>query len=455
MQDSNMVRVNVPPPHQGVTQDLCLASCGPPSSSGSEPGKCPSRPKHELHPSFGAQSTPLPLPLGPPPSFRPHAANGAAGASASQNADLFSAGGATAASTQHLVIQQGAVAAINAVAVGAGGTQPCKSALGKLMNAFRGGSSTKAAAAVETGPIRTESRIARQTKPGRKPKIVPFPLIASRFGVPIEDASRELGVCVTVIKRTCRQHGLMRWPFRRIQSQLRPLAEYEHRVSHGLALPEEASELRRKMAAPDGVAIIELADNDPVAEADRDALTELSAPGDAEPMDTDAGEGAARLGTKVVLRIQLPSRVGEPTSIYVVSTDSHGAEDCIPLHTLSVQPQAHPALSLHPVPHAHPQQHAYAAQAQPVVLPPGHVHYPGQVGAVHPPPQAPLGYYMPTGPHGPSSVYMHPPGAPMPPLGMNPLQGHQYTAPPPWGHPHLHGEAPPPSQHPPHMNRWP
>eukprot|EP00871_Galdieria_phlegrea_P005104 jgi/Galph1/5595/GphlegSOOS_G4220.1 len=45
------------------------------------------------------------------------------------------------------------------------------------------------------------------------------------FGTTLEDASKELGVCSTVIKNVCRQYGIRRWPYRKLQS-LNRLIEY-------------------------------------------------------------------------------------------------------------------------------------------------------------------------------------------------------------------------------------
>lgn len=41
-----------------------------------------------------------------------------------------------------------------------------------------------------------------------KAKVVPIQAIAKLFHRPIEDASRILGVCATVIKKQCRRYGM-------------------------------------------------------------------------------------------------------------------------------------------------------------------------------------------------------------------------------------------------------
>ncbi|GJQ08971.1 hypothetical protein GpartN1_g762.t1 [Galdieria partita] len=45
------------------------------------------------------------------------------------------------------------------------------------------------------------------------------------FGRTLEEAAKELGVCSTVIKNVCRQYGIRRWPYRKIQS-INRLIEY-------------------------------------------------------------------------------------------------------------------------------------------------------------------------------------------------------------------------------------
>nr|ADI46915.1 MID1m [Volvox carteri f. nagariensis] len=42
--------------------------------------------------------------------------------------------------------------------------------------------------------------------------------ISSFFHMPIKDASRELGLSTTYLKRICRQLGIPRWPYRKVAS---------------------------------------------------------------------------------------------------------------------------------------------------------------------------------------------------------------------------------------------
>eukprot|EP00242_Pyramimonas_sp_CCMP2087_P012128 CAMPEP_0198211208 /NCGR_PEP_ID=MMETSP1445-20131203/22688_1 /TAXON_ID=36898 /ORGANISM="Pyramimonas sp., Strain CCMP2087" /LENGTH=334 /DNA_ID=CAMNT_0043885421 /DNA_START=140 /DNA_END=1141 /DNA_ORIENTATION=- len=42
--------------------------------------------------------------------------------------------------------------------------------------------------------------------------------IAQYFHLPINTAAKELGICLTMLKKMCRQHGLKRWPHRKLKS---------------------------------------------------------------------------------------------------------------------------------------------------------------------------------------------------------------------------------------------
>ena len=41
--------------------------------------------------------------------------------------------------------------------------------------------------------------------------------LCNYFHLPINDAAKHLGVCVTMLKKTCRKYGISRWPYRRIK----------------------------------------------------------------------------------------------------------------------------------------------------------------------------------------------------------------------------------------------
>ena len=45
-------------------------------------------------------------------------------------------------------------------------------------------------------------------------------VLKSVYDMPIEQAAKQLGVCVTVLKRICRKKGISRWPYRKVNTSL-------------------------------------------------------------------------------------------------------------------------------------------------------------------------------------------------------------------------------------------
>lgn len=90
---------------------------------------------------------------------------------------------------------------------------------------------------------------------------MPIEEISKCFNLPINDASRELGICVTLLKRICRRHGtfpvfyllnshlkigITRWPHRRLRYLDRRLVDYQSMGS--LSKDEQDEVLRLKKA---------------------------------------------------------------------------------------------------------------------------------------------------------------------------------------------------------------
>jgi len=58
----------------------------------------------------------------------------------------------------------------------------------------------------------------RSTAPVSKTAHINFELLSKYFHLPMKEVALELGVCTTMLKRLCRNHGIPRWPFRQIKS---------------------------------------------------------------------------------------------------------------------------------------------------------------------------------------------------------------------------------------------
>lgn len=51
--------------------------------------------------------------------------------------------------------------------------------------------------------------------------------ISKHFNTPIQDAAKALGVCPTILKKVCRRLGIVRWPYRRVNSLNKMIATLE------------------------------------------------------------------------------------------------------------------------------------------------------------------------------------------------------------------------------------
>jgi len=49
-------------------------------------------------------------------------------------------------------------------------------------------------------------------------KNISFDELAQYFHLPINQVAKELGICATILKKTCRKNGIPRWPHRKIKS---------------------------------------------------------------------------------------------------------------------------------------------------------------------------------------------------------------------------------------------
>ena len=68
--------------------------------------------------------------------------------------------------------------------------------------------------------------------------------LRSVFYLPIVEAAKHLGVCVTIVKLNCRRHGISRWPSRRINALAKSYQKMKSRSEGGTAPqpPTEAAE---------------------------------------------------------------------------------------------------------------------------------------------------------------------------------------------------------------------
>lgn len=73
-------------------------------------------------------------------------------------------------------------------------------------------------------------------------------MLQPHFETPLAQVAKQFGICVTLLKKICRKHGISRWPHRQITGLRKSIASMEHAIGYfeGARRESYAEQLRKQ-----------------------------------------------------------------------------------------------------------------------------------------------------------------------------------------------------------------
>lgn len=112
-------------------------------------------------------------------------------------------------------------------------------------------SSSSSSSSPVSEPAMTPSR--HKTTSATRPNMsashsITLEMLQPHFETPLAQVAKQFGICVTLLKKICRKHGISRWPHRQITGLRKSIASMEHAIGYfeGARRESYAEQLRKQ-----------------------------------------------------------------------------------------------------------------------------------------------------------------------------------------------------------------
>ncbi|GAB9469020.1 hypothetical protein Gpo141_00006316 [Globisporangium polare] len=102
-------------------------------------------------------------------------------------------------------------------------------------------------------PAMTPSRQKTTTSSATRPNMsashsITLEMLQPHFETPLAQVAKQFGICVTLLKKICRKHGISRWPHRQITGLRKSISSMEHAIGYfeGARRESYAEQLRKQ-----------------------------------------------------------------------------------------------------------------------------------------------------------------------------------------------------------------
>ncbi|OWZ21575.1 RWP-RK domain-containing hypothetical protein [Phytophthora megakarya] len=189
-------------------------------------------------------------------------------------------------------------------------------------------------------------------------------MLRPHFEEPLAKVAAHFGICVTLLKKICRRHGIARWPHRQITGLRKSIASMEHAIEYFDGTRRESYALQLQKQKNKLAALLEdpTTHNPLLANEDELATRQVKVPvvkGETPVLMTRASSPTGPL--LVESQYYCPSAAPMPTQTPMWYSTAHYAEQYHQLYPLpkleQTQPEIYPTMNYVPIGVASPAIH--------------------------------------------------------------------------------------------------